>query len=445
LAALAISCIQARGEVMYALTGNSLARFDTASPQTVSTVAITGTSRPIVAVDVRPVDGTLYGVAKDPNTGTSGSDYLYKINATSGAVTTLPGSTGTYRLLGTAFGMDFDPVADKVRVISNTGQNLRLDPNNGQTTGGGTTLAAPATVVAIAYSNNSPNPGATTLYGIDTSSGNLVLVGGAGGSPSPDGGTITVVGSLGLGSTLPQGVGFDISYTTGAAYLTVFSDNFSKLYSVDLASGRASLVGTIGTAPGILYHGLTAASGPQLVTATSPKLHEGTGVNYFSIFLPVSGPLRPECRSGGVNGDHLLVLRFDRDVVSGTAAVVEGVGSVSGTPTFMNGRSMTVNLTGVANAQTITLRLSNITATNGGVLPSLDLRVAYLLGDTNQNGTVNSTDITYTKTASGQDVGSYFRFDVNLSGSINASDIALVKSASGTTLATGSRLESARK
>jgi hypothetical protein len=168
----------------------------------------------------------------------------------------------------------------------------------------------------------------------------------------------------------------------------------------------------------------------QLTTAVSRKTHGAAGD--FDIPLPLAGEPGVECRSTG--GAHTLIFTFSNNVVSGNAAVTSGIGSVSGSPTFV-GNTMTVNLTGVTDVQKITVTLSNVTDTSAQVLPDTAVSVNMLIGDTTGNKTVNAGDVAQTKGQSGQPVGAgNFRNDVNVSGSINAGDVAQVKANSGHTL-----------
>ena len=105
-----------------------------------------------------------------------------------------------------------------------------------------------------------------------------------------------------------------------------------------------------------------------------------------------------ECRNGG--GNHTLVVTFSNTMVSGNASVTSGTGSVAGSPTF-SGNTMTVNLTGVADVQKITLTLSNVTDSSAQVLPDTALSVNMLIGDTNGNKMVNASDVAQTKAQSG--------------------------------------------
>jgi uncharacterized delta-60 repeat protein len=168
----------------------------------------------------------------------------------------------------------------------------------------------------------------------------------------------------------------------------------------------------------------------QLTAAVSRKTHGGAGT--FDIPLPLSDEPGVECRSTG--GAHTLVFTFSNDVVSGNAAVTSGIGSVSGSPTFV-GNTMTVNLTGVTDVQKITVTLSNVTDSFAQVLPDTPISVNMLIGDTTGNKTVNAGDVAQTKGQSGQPEGAgNFRNDVNASGSINAGDVAQVKANSGHSL-----------
>ena len=90
---------------------------------------------------------------------------------------------------------------------------------------------------------------------------------------------------------------------------------------------------------------------------------------------------------------------------------------------------MTVNLTGVADVQRLTVTLQSVTDTSAQVMPDTPVSVNFLAGDTNGNKTVNAADIAQTKAQLGQTVtSSNFRNDVNANGSINSGDTAIIKS-----------------
>jgi len=144
-----------------------------------------------------------------------------------------------------------------------------------------------------------------------------------------------------------------------------------------------------------------------------------------------------ECRSSGANGGYTVVFSFTNTLTTvGRADVTSGVGSVATSAIDSNdSHNYVVNLTGVANAQAITVTLSNVTDSAGNFSSSVPATMRVLIGDTTGNGFVNSSDIAQTQSQSGQAVtANNFREDVTVNGLINSSDISLVQSQSGTAL-----------
>src|SRR5688572_1557594 len=150
-----LSCVAAtlfssslHAQTAYSVTSaGQLVRFDVTTLATInSSTAITGLAvgETIVGIDFRPATGELFGL--------SSQSRLYVINALTGAATQV-GADGAFTLNGTAFGFDFNPTVDRIRVVSDTDQNLRLNPTNG-------TLAATDTPLAYAPgdSGQSLNP-----------------------------------------------------------------------------------------------------------------------------------------------------------------------------------------------------------------------------------------------------------------------------------------------
>ena len=172
-------------------------------------------------------------------------------------------------------------------------------------------------------------------------------------------------------------------------------------------------------------------------SAVSRKVHVGAGT--FDISLPLTGPVATECRSGGAMGDYQLVLTFPSAITFTSAAVTSGTGSVSSTmisgpeTVEVGGMVVTINLTGVANVQRLTVALCGVTnGTNSG---DIGVRVGMLLGDTTGDGSVSSSDVSQTKSQSGQTANAMnFRNDVTVNGGVSSSDISLVKSQSGSAL-----------
>jgi uncharacterized protein (TIGR02597 family) len=139
-----------------------------------------------------------------------------------------------------------------------------------------------------------------------------------------------------------------------------------------------------------------------------------------------------EPRSGGASNDYQLLFTFPNPVTFSSAALALGTGSVS-SATGSGTTNVTVNLTGVTNAQKITLSLLGVN--DGTFTNDVAVQMGVLIGDVTGSGSVNGTDVSQTKLNSGQSVSAAnFRNDVVVSGSINATDIGLVKSKSGTAL-----------
>ena len=112
--------------------------------------------------------------------------------------------------------------------------------------------------------------------------------------------------------------------------------------------------------------------------------------------------------------------------------MTSGTGSVSGSP-IVAGNVVTINLTGVTNAQTIIVTLSNVS--DGVNTGNVVVPMSVLQGDTSGNGAVSGTDVSQTKLRSGQAVSaSNFRDDVVVNGAINGTDVSAVKLKSGTAL-----------
>ncbi|CAN5121932.1 hypothetical protein BH20VER2_BH20VER2_07350 [soil metagenome] len=164
-----------------------------------------------------------------------------------------------------------------------------------------------------------------------------------------------------------------------------------------------------------------------MASAVARKTHGAAGD--FDVELPLTGDPGVECRSVNSAGLHTIVISFNNAVTEADASV--SAGNISGVPTF-SGKTMTVNLSGVPNAQQITVSLSNVKDGFAQVLPTASVSMNVLAGDTNGNKAVNATDISQTKSQSGHAASAEnFRADLNADGSISASDISLVKAASG--------------
>jgi hypothetical protein len=142
-------------------------------------------------------------------------------------------------LSGTDFGFDFNPLADRIRIISNTGQNLRVNPVTGAVTVDGLLNPSSTGISAAAYSNNFAGTVATMLFDIDISNDKLYQ------QNPPNSGTLVEIGNLGI--NVDAATGFDIGGTTGTAFAVLTSGGVTKLYEVNTASGAAAAKGSFTT------------------------------------------------------------------------------------------------------------------------------------------------------------------------------------------------------
>ncbi len=218
--------------------GNTLRFFNSANPSVITaTRTITGLQAgdTVVGIDLRPADNQLYAVVDG-----GASDRIYTINPDTGAATLV--STLSVNLNGTSFGVDFNPAADRLRIVSDTDQNLRVNVATGVAIVDGALNPGNPNLVAVAYTNNVANAGFTTLYTIDSTTGNLSLQ-----SP-PNAGTQVVVGPLGVAFTAVSG--FDIVPGTNRALAALTVGGVTSLFDINLTTGAATLVplpATIGT------------------------------------------------------------------------------------------------------------------------------------------------------------------------------------------------------
>lgn len=245
--AVALHAQSARAFLIYGVdTRNEVVSFDSTTPGITSApIAITGlqAGESIQGIDFRPINGVLYALGS--------MSRLYTLNPVTGVASQV-GSAGAFTLVGTSFGFDFNPVPDRIRVTSDANQNLRLNPNNGTLTATDTSLAyAPGdansavdpNIAGSAYTNSVAGAVTTTLYGIDSSLDTLVTQ-----SP-PNAGVLNTVGALGV--DVIDLIGFDILADGNQAIMStnLIGAASSTLYSIDLSTGAASLIGTIGGLP----------------------------------------------------------------------------------------------------------------------------------------------------------------------------------------------------
>lgn len=270
-------------------------------------VAVTGLNvgDVLMAIDVRPQNGRLYGLGY--NAG-AGSVQLYHLTVDSAGVRATPvGSTGSFLTAGglaapvngTSFGMDFNPAVDRIRINNNTGQNFRMIPNTGAFVDGdavnaglqmdGAINGLTTTIDAVAYTNNvANNGGITTLYTLDSASNSLFI------QNPPNAGTQTLGLTITLGGpTLDFSgeCGFDIPVGVNAASsnaaatgnaLAAFSvGGISGLYRLALSTGAATALGNFGLVARDIT--VTPETAPAIALPST-----GDSLLRFSVFAPAT-------------------------------------------------------------------------------------------------------------------------------------------------------------
>ncbi len=238
-------------------TTNALVTFDSAFPSFASNpVAISGLSannEQVVGIDQRPATGGLFALS---NLGR-----LYTLNSITGQASFVSLLSGA-SLSGTGFGIDFNPTVDRLRITSSTGQNLRVNVDTGVAIVDGAINGPTTNITGAAYTNSVAGATSTMLFDISSVTDTLYMQ-----NPA-NSGTLAAVGPLGVDTT--GLIGFDISGATGMGYasLTNGDTGHSGFYTLNLATGAASLVGMFG------YGGNTASAAPLLDLAVITAVPE---------------------------------------------------------------------------------------------------------------------------------------------------------------------------
>lgn len=233
--ALLTTGFAAQAAEVAALVGNdTIAIVDTSTKKVSKARTVTGIDGALVGIDVRPADGMLYGLVSD------------------GTVVTIDRASGQAMMkskldmmlpAGVTATVDFNPAADRLRVIGSDGTSLRANVDDGKVTRDGslkyaegdTNKGKTPKVVAGAYSNAFKGTKETTLYDIDVANGTLVR------QAPPNDGILNTIGMLGVKG---DWVAFDIvSDEKGGNRAWLMADD--TLYSVDLTSGKATMAAKI--------------------------------------------------------------------------------------------------------------------------------------------------------------------------------------------------------
>ena len=184
----------------------------------------------IVSIDYRPATGQLYAL--------SSMSRLYHINENSGMATALGTGAFTPAYQGANPSLDFNPTVDRVRLVTESGQNLRLHPELGTVvaTDGSINGGMNPRIGAVAYSNSFSGTTMTTLFDIDFEQDKLYK------QVPPNDGGLEEVGPLGVDF---EGLGdMDLNPDNSVALAVNRKEDESRLYTIDLTSGKAMWVGT---------------------------------------------------------------------------------------------------------------------------------------------------------------------------------------------------------
>jgi hypothetical protein len=171
-----------------------------------------------------------------------------------------------------------------------------------------------------------------------------------------------------------------------------------------------------------------------LSTVVSRKTHYNTD---FDVVLPIVGDAGVEPRVAGDNDSFTLIYTFNAPITApGTASIAEGTAAQPSTALGPLPGQVTVNLTGVTDAQRLVIDLTGVQGQNGRLANSITIPMIVLAGDTDGDTRVNIVDTNQTKSFSGQTTNlTNFRTDVNIDGRINIADVNFVKNHSGHSVA----------
>lgn len=221
--------------------GKTLVMFDTETLAVSGTMDVSGVDA-LAGIDVRPADGMLYGVSLDGE--------VFTIDVATGAATTK--STLSEKLSSYEGAIvDFNPKADRLRLMGADGTNHRVNVDDGMVTVDGSLAyedadmhagEAPA-IAAAAYTNSIGTPETTAMYDIDTTIVALIQ------QVSPNDGTLAAIGKLGVDGG--DHYAFDIKADaegSNTAYLVIGK----SLHTVALDSGAATVVGDLTGFDGML-------------------------------------------------------------------------------------------------------------------------------------------------------------------------------------------------
>ncbi len=416
-------------QLVYAVsTSGNLVSFNAATPGTIlSNVAFTGITagQTLQGLDFRPATGQLYALGYNAS---NGQTQIYTIKTPTGVATPV-GSAITLATGMANLSVDFNPTVDRIRVTSSTGQNYRLNPNDGTLSftdtplafaAGDTRAGATPSVYTVAYTNSTAGATTTTLYYYDFTSNTIGII-----NP-PNAGTLNTIGALGITTTNGTGLDLDITTntTTGdnSAYLSAnVSGSGTNFYSVNLVFGTATLIGTVGsgltltemaiylpppprsrTVYGISSGNLISfnSASPGTILSTMAISGLGSGETILGIdFRPATGEL---FALGSLS--RLYTINLTTGAVTQVGS--NGAFTLSGTK-FGFDFNPTVDRIRVTSDLDQNLRLNP----NNGAIAFTDTVLAYAAGDFNAGVNPDVQAVAYTNSTAGATATTLFFYD----------------------------------
>ena len=237
----------------------------------------------LLSIDFRPATGQLYALGS--------TSRLYVINLASGVATPLGTAPFTPALSGTIANIDFNPTVDRIRLVSNTGQNLRLVPETGAVAAvdGNINGGTNPSISSIAYSNNFAGAATTELFVIDVTSRKLFK------QVPPNNGTLVEVATINVNFTGKGG--FDIVDTFALVTFTV--DGVNKLYSINTITAAATFIVNL------------AGAIRDIAIPTAPVAYAISENDMFQIFNPTNNvAVINKAITGVMTGDVLRGIDF---------------------------------------------------------------------------------------------------------------------------------------
>lgn len=352
---------------------------------------------------------------------TGGSVGAASVNFATTGITATPGSdftaqTGTLNWSNgeSASKNIVVPITNDALIEGNETFSVTLSSPTGATLGATTTTTVTITDNDFASAPDAPTIGAATPGNAQATIA-FTPPASNGGSPITGFTATCNPGALtGTAAASPINVG---SLLNGTAYTcSVTASN---------AIGNSVASATVGVTP-------SAVAPTSLVGVVSRKTHAAAGAFDIAIdTVPViTGAITVEPRIIGAG--HTVRFQFNNAItIAGTIAVVDGTNANVPASAVASGNDVIVTIAALADNKRVTFTLTGVNVT---VNPP-PVSMGFLLGDINNNRSVNASDISAVKARSGQTTSAMnFRFDVNASGAVNASDISAVKARSGVAL-----------